>query len=663
MTANVADPPVRTQRDVLQEAYQSKPNVHNLSEDDVSNIWGYISEYIKKQLQNEKGVHIAGLGTFTFTHKKVVTGKKSQEINRPVFVVSEKFVMTHGLPQQKIFQTSEVPVVPLNFAAIAFESPYHRDIIESCTKDVLLSLSRNVANNRNVEFVFSGLGRLTMRERKVKMRFFKEFINTLDDGDSILKSMANRPFTADSVMSDRPMTGRPESAMTLILPSVAISRKQPDVKQPLPAIAEDAEASPRTDQHRPDAGQVAGAVQEPASNHLTAAQTARDHVTFESPKPPLSPQPTKPASASMPALQRSNTLPSLKPAYLDTSRPESECGHRQNTGQHICYVCHQRDARNQPVNFERERQRRVEEEDRLLAQYQHLRDTEAILKEQEKMADGRELQQHIAAFNLGVADAVKDEKARKAQFHPSFVLPKRPHTPHRFFEQAKYYEELNNQSELKAERARKERQDKQFLEKLEQIQLAEDLTAQRDAHLREKEQQRTALQRALDTQLKYLPEQIPKAVSDSIDPIFGLHDGSGNDKLQERADRNAQVKMDLVLAAREKKKHAILNDLLNQKEEEEMLTQVKRELKEDYVNRHNRNFNQRRSLEDDWLRSMVVKQQKDEDDHKHRMHPPGSLLDQAHVARCGQCQRNLPNRGKTNLWKESHYVPGSRLIL
>ena len=81
---------------------------------------------------------------------------------------------------------------------------------------------------------------------------------------------------------------------------------------------------------------------------------------------------------------------------------------------------------------------------------------------------------------------------------------------------------------------------------LEQIQLAEDLAAQREAYLKEKETQKEALKKALDTQLKCLPEQLPRAVPDSDKPIFGLHDASSDQKLKEKAIREEEVKRELL---------------------------------------------------------------------------------------------------------------------
>lgn len=63
------------------------------------------------------------------------------------------------------------------------------------------------------------------------------------------------------------------------------------------------------------------------------------------------------------------------------SPPPSACGH-PNAGQELCYLCHQRARRNVPVSFTEERNRREEEEDRLLQQYQYMKDAENVLQEQ-----------------------------------------------------------------------------------------------------------------------------------------------------------------------------------------------------------------------------------------------------------------------------------------
>lgn len=61
----------------------------------------------------------------------------------------------------------------------------------------------------------------------------------------------------------------------------------------------------------------------------------------------------------------------------------SRCSvHGARGGQELCYLCHQRAEKNVPVYMHEERRRKELEQDRLLQQYQHQKDSEAILNEQ-----------------------------------------------------------------------------------------------------------------------------------------------------------------------------------------------------------------------------------------------------------------------------------------
>lgn len=81
--------------------------------------------------------------------------------------------------------------MPLNFSYLSNESPFTRDTIEACVKEVLMALSKSVRSNRNVEFTFTAVGRLCIREKKVKMKFFKDFINCMDGSGHLAHAMSN----------------------------------------------------------------------------------------------------------------------------------------------------------------------------------------------------------------------------------------------------------------------------------------------------------------------------------------------------------------------------------------------------------------------------------------------------------------------------------------
>ena len=52
-----------------------------------------------------------------------------------------------------------------------------------------MALDRSIAAGRNIEFVFNGIGRLQMREGKVKMRFYKDFLYAMDGTGNLVNSL------------------------------------------------------------------------------------------------------------------------------------------------------------------------------------------------------------------------------------------------------------------------------------------------------------------------------------------------------------------------------------------------------------------------------------------------------------------------------------------
>ena len=74
----------------------------------------------------------------------------------------------------------QVPVVKLNYTVLSNNTGLDRDVVELCVCDIFRAFSRSLANGRNIDFDFSGVGRLVIREKKARMKFFKEFIKAMD---------------------------------------------------------------------------------------------------------------------------------------------------------------------------------------------------------------------------------------------------------------------------------------------------------------------------------------------------------------------------------------------------------------------------------------------------------------------------------------------------
>lgn len=82
-------------------------------------------------------------------------------------------------------------MVQLNFTALSMDSPFERDVVESCVREMLLLLLRAVAAQRTVLLIFRGIGILSFRHNNVKMKFYREFISSMDGSGRLLWALTN----------------------------------------------------------------------------------------------------------------------------------------------------------------------------------------------------------------------------------------------------------------------------------------------------------------------------------------------------------------------------------------------------------------------------------------------------------------------------------------
>ncbi|XP_005633447.1 coiled-coil domain-containing protein 81 isoform X3 [Canis lupus familiaris] len=343
--------------------------------------------------------------------------------------------------------------------------------------------------------------------------------------------------------------------------------------------------------------------------------------------------------------------------------PAPVCQDHNKAGQEMCYVCLQRAQRNSPLYYSEERKRREIEDERLIQQYQMLKDQEALLKHQMRSLASREQNKKNAAYNLGVAEAMRIYKNEKPAFYKSFLFDKRPLSPEiNAFKQEEYSQSLLKQMDNRREKEIKQRQNRELMDRLEQVQLTEELAAQRAQYIKDKMEETQCYKRALDAQIKNKPLQLPMFEPDSCEPIFGKDEGEL--MVQKRKQEQSYMKHQLEAAARLKRK-AILQQLVEQKQDLQMLRRTQKEHLADRnaeLERVNR-INQ--SLQEDWESSAAMKRQRDlEEKAFERASDKLFLLDQCEkYRRCKQCQRRTSNVGESNLWPLNKYLHGSRLLV
>jgi len=731
-------------QEVLSEAKKNKySNIWNvLTDSEVIGVWDSVAAFVKKNMDQQKAVSIPGLGTFTFTQTRLDVGNKKFVLSqRPVFVLSEKLVQTHALRQKKYTVPGGLPVLPLNLASLSMDSngAYTRDTIDGCVRQVLGALSRCVAANRPVEFTFNGIGRLQIRDSRVKMKFFKNFVQQFDGSGKLVESLQGRPTTADSVMSEYPMSARDRSTSALALPRGVCCDDPDSQRAALPAISEDGEEEQAdtarddrkkdteadvmvVDRNGKDGVPLACVVEDddecanktctctaenmrktsPDANKgrtllpvpsVTAVSLTEDDLLMAPAHDPL-PPPRLPQSTGRASLtaRESDRSPSYARQYngnghaatarsLDSGTPGfdrlhtppstagsciSSCGH-SDAGQELCYLCHQRAQRNVYVSFAEERRRREEEEDQLLHDFLRQRDSEEFQREQEKLLERRHETQKTAQFNLTVASDVAAAKAVKDdEFHPSFVFRHRAVTPPQFLKQDRYQKQLEEQMALKEETEKKKKLDEEYLGRLEQVQLAEDIAAQREKFLKQKAERMESYKRALSAQVEMKTKKESELPPLSPEPLYFATDVEARDEaIAEKRRRANELFREQVALVEQRKREAILKRLDQQQKEKEMLARNKQEMLVDAADRYERLVNNRRKLEDDWLRTADRKREADDAERRHRLEPSQlQVLEQCdNYRRCGQCRRRLTNRGQTNVWKETRYTPGCRIMV
>ncbi|UJR36130.1 hypothetical protein I4U23_028864 [Adineta vaga] len=716
-----------------QQQQQTAASLANLTDDDVIKIWDAVSAFIESFMKQSKGVTIPGFGTFTFVHKRIDVGNnKYLLIQRPIFVFSEKFAQTHALKFTHYPVNGSIPIHPLNYFYIQMQSNYTRDQIEQCVKHVLQVFNRSVAAQRNVEFTFSRIGKLQIREGKVKMRFFKDFVNEVDGsrGKHLFDNACNRPRTSDSVMSARE-AARPPSASNVVLPRLnsrvgnpalqaiheenhnedeqqetgttqtkRIQQRDPSLSittLPITHVVTTIGITNSQDEYNSaapflsssDLGQLSSASltgKRPATPMALVKKTVTFHqsendngqTTNNSSNGAIIRATNENSAAlgfSRPLTDRSvrdriSSSLNVHPEqyqHINTStitKPLTPCGHH-GAGQELCYLCHQRAKRNVPVYLHEERRIREAEETKLLEQYRDNKDLEEQRKQDATFKADREDKQRIAAYNLGIAEATrakKMERPKTSDISRSFVFRKRVQTPPTYVRQQDLAKQLDAQIKWKQDEERAERQDKHFTERFEQLQLAEALAQERETFLRNKRLHQDELKSALDNQVRNRPTGIP-AVEEAA-PFFGVHDMS-TEIVHERRLQAMEIFRQQKEAVEQRQRQQLLKQMREQEYESRALDAAKEDLISDRRERFRRAFTIRKDLETDWTNAMGEKRQRDQDERTHVYAPQGVLVHEQcdQYKRCAQCQRHTNNYGTSNIWKDTRYVPGTRIMV
>ncbi|XP_062417693.1 coiled-coil domain-containing protein 81-like [Pungitius pungitius] len=610
----------------------------HLSADDIQCIWAKVSGYIERQMTLQKGVHLAGLGTFTFSQQK---SDKYTTIQQPIFLLAGRLIQSFGLKQVRpLAAATKLPVVQLNFAAVSQETPFSRDVVEGCVRETFLLLFKALASGQDIFLTLQGIGVLSFKNNQVRMKFSRGFISAMDGTGRPLLASNSRPGSSGFLLSGGPSRLQgPQTANPVRLPTVC--SPQPDNK------AGDKDVwclSPAPDQR--NAGEVPQQREPKSHQPLQPAQMKAVCLSEElKPKPP--PQTKYKPSTSV-------TPPGLTPKRLTLS-----CSGHTRAGQELCYLCMQRAQRNVPV-YLRELQRAEERaQEKLLLLKAQQRDKHHMDQEQETLNEQRKHAKHVATFNLQMSE--KKEKICCPLFPTSFVFPTRPFTPAKRIQQHRYKNDLQSQIETRRQREARDQQNRLLVEHLDQVQLVREDALQKAQQLQQKHERTAQYKRALDTQA---------GDKKCTDPPECQADDGGFNRCQtaaNRAEGHERAQKLFVVnfsAATHLKKEELQSRLAELEREREVLKHNKMEFAKDRINRFEKERDISKSLEAEWSRTAGLKHQREEEERRFLRSAGELLVDKlAQYRRCCQCKRRTTNCGETNIWKDSRYLSGSQFMM
>jgi len=84
----------------------------------------------------------------------------------------------------------------------------------------------------------------------------------------------------------------------------------------------------------------------------------------------------------------------------------------------------------------------------------------------------------------------------------------------------------------------------------------------------------------------------------------------------------------------------------------------------DRAEKYEKLFNTRKHLESDWFAALDAKKQREQEEREHALSAGMLVHEQCDkYKRCAGCKRGIGNCGESNIWRETRYISGSRLMV
>ncbi|XP_064374623.1 coiled-coil domain-containing protein 81-like [Dromaius novaehollandiae] len=172
-------------------------------------IWDAVSNYILEQMLLDKGVLVAGFGTFCTVREELRLGPEDVlMVRRPVFQLAMYPVWPLWLKRAKVTLPDDIEIEPLNYRHLSLATSLPRAVVEDCVDETIQLFSSYLQYKENVSFVFKDIGVLARQGDKVRLKFYASCLQRLESTASLIAALRSRPWATEPVVPS-PQTANP----------------------------------------------------------------------------------------------------------------------------------------------------------------------------------------------------------------------------------------------------------------------------------------------------------------------------------------------------------------------------------------------------------------------------------------------------------------------
>ena len=98
------------------------------------------------------------------------------------------------IASESLLCVGQIPVLSINYTVLSNGTSYSRDTVELCIREILVAFGKALGASKDINLDFPKIGRLMVRDKKCRMRFFKEFIRSIDSSGKINYAFVSHLF-------------------------------------------------------------------------------------------------------------------------------------------------------------------------------------------------------------------------------------------------------------------------------------------------------------------------------------------------------------------------------------------------------------------------------------------------------------------------------------